>query len=319
LYKNDGDGTFTRIVNGPIVNDGGLGEGSGWADYDNDGDMDLFVSNGQESNPVVNFFYRNDGNGEFVRINPDNVFSDAHVTAGICWGDYDNDGDQDLFIARFHGNPSMIFRNEGNGNHWINITCTGTISNKSAIGTKVRIKTNIGGEDVWQMREISGQIGYNGQNSLRAAFGLREAETVDSIVVEWPSGLIDVVTGMAADQFIEIEEGSGLTGVNVYALNSRKRFMLNQNYPNPFNPVTMIEYTIPHPVNVKLIVYDVLGRTVTDLVDNEKKEGFYRIEWNGRNTRNQPVSSGIYIYRLTVENVETGERFVHTKKMLLLK
>jgi len=98
-----------------------------------------------------------------------------------------------------------------------------------------------------------------------------------------------------------------------------KEYALYQNYPNPFNPVTNIEYGIPQRSKVQLIIYDMLGREVRQLVNNEQPPNFYRIEWNGNNSQNQSVSSGIYIYRMIAESINTDEQYVQTRKMLLLK
>ncbi|MGA7722333.1 MAG: T9SS type A sorting domain-containing protein [Ignavibacteriaceae bacterium] len=85
-------------------------------------------------------------------------------------------------------------------------------------------------------------------------------------------------------------------------------FSLDQNYPNPFNPATIINYSLPKSAFVKLIVYDVLGRVIKTLVDEEKSAGNYSVQFNGSN-----LSSGIYFYRLTAGN------FIGTKKLVLLK
>ena len=85
-------------------------------------------------------------------------------------------------------------------------------------------------------------------------------------------------------------------------------FKLRQNYPNPFNPRTDITYIIPEQTHVKLTVFDLLGRVVTDLVDEEKPAGEYNVEWDASG-----LSSGIYFYRLRSDD------FVKTKKMVLLK
>jgi len=87
-----------------------------------------------------------------------------------------------------------------------------------------------------------------------------------------------------------------------------KAYQLQQNYPDPFNPTTTISYTIPKPGFVSLIVYDVLGREVARLVQENKLPGEYSVEWNAMR-----VSSGVYYYRLTAGN------YVQTKKMLLMK
>ena len=95
--------------------------------------------------------------------------------------------------------------------------------------------------------------------------------------------------------------------------------VLLQNYPNPFNLVTTIRYDMLQRSNVKIFIYDVLGREVIQFVNKNIAAGYHQIQWNGQNSQNQPVSSGIYIYRMIAESVESGERFVQTRKMLLLK
>ena len=92
-------------------------------------------------------------------------------------------------------------------------------------------------------------------------------------------------------------------------------FALNQNYPNPFNPSTMISYDIPKSANVSIIVYDVLGRVVTTLVNNEvKAANRYTVEWNASS-----VSTGVYFYRMTAKNVDGSGDFTAVKKLLLMK
>jgi hypothetical protein len=86
-------------------------------------------------------------------------------------------------------------------------------------------------------------------------------------------------------------------------------FRLSQNYPNPFNPVTKIQYDLPKDVKVKLIIYDILGREVIRLVNNEfKQAGRYTVEFNGNN-----YASGVYFYRIE------ADKFVQSKKMVLVK
>jgi len=109
LYKNNGNGTFTRITTGAIVNDGGVSYGCAWADYDLDGDSDLFVANYGN-----NFLYRNDGDGSFTKITDGPVVTDGGNSFGGSWGDYDNDGYPDLFVANTEG-ANYLYHNDRNG------------------------------------------------------------------------------------------------------------------------------------------------------------------------------------------------------------
>src|SRR5262245_9785459 len=98
LYLNNGNGTFTRVTSGPPVTDVSFSISGAWADYDNDGDLDLFISNGRNQN---NSLYRNDGNGAFTKITSGAIVNDGGNSIGCSWGDYDNDGNADLFVANF--------------------------------------------------------------------------------------------------------------------------------------------------------------------------------------------------------------------------
>ena len=205
LYENNGDGTFVEITVGSIVTDQGWAQGSSWGDYDNDGYIDLIVAN----NGVNNFLYHNNGDGSFSRIDTEPISTyDSGGNFGVGWGDYDNDGDLDLFIADAQaGDANHLFINNGNSNSWIEFRLVGIQSNSSAIGAKVRVKAPIDGANpIWQIREISSQTGYLSQNSLDAHFGLGTANIVDSILIEWPSGIAQVFVNVATDQFLIITE-----------------------------------------------------------------------------------------------------------------
>ena len=90
-------------------------------------------------------------------------------------------------------------------------------------------------------------------------------------------------------------------------------YALSQNYPNPFNPTTSIEYELAQTGQVRLTVYDVLGKEVRSLVDGQQSAGRYVAEWDGRDASGQSVASGVYLYRL-----EAGD-YVSTRRMTLLK
>ncbi|NIV03601.1 MAG: choice-of-anchor D domain-containing protein, partial [Calditrichae bacterium] len=122
------------------------------------------------------------------------------------WGDYNNDGDLDLFVANGDDEHNFLYDNLGNGNHWINIKCNGEVSNNSAIGTKIRVHANINGRPVSQLQEISSQTGLRSQNSLNAEFGLNDAPVADSMIIEWPSGITQRLINVQADQFITFHE-----------------------------------------------------------------------------------------------------------------
>ena len=90
-------------------------------------------------------------------------------------------------------------------------------------------------------------------------------------------------------------------------------YELSQNYPNPFNPVTKIEYGLPEKGQVKLVIYDILGREVLTLVDGLQEAGYKTITWNGMNQTGRLVSAGMYFYAIQAND------FRQVRKMILLK
>jgi hypothetical protein len=112
------------------------------------------------------------------------------------------------------------------------------------------------------------------------------------------------------------ESPEGVVGVEFNELLNPTEYALFQNYPNPFNPVTKIKYSVPKLFNVVIKVFDVLGREVELLISDEKSAGTYELNWNASN-----LPSGVYFYTLQVVDPESssGQGFVETKKMVLLK
>jgi hypothetical protein len=251
----------------------------------------------------------------------------THLHAGASAGDYDNDGDLDLFVTG-GGAMKALYRNDlNNGNSWINIRCEGTSSNRAAIGAKVRAKAAIDGKAVWQMREISSQNAFNGHNMLNVHFGFGNATRIDSLNVEWPSGQTDQATNVPLNRFITVTEGSGITtGVKENSTAVPVYFDLSQNYPNPFwrgatSPApgggnlatTSITYSLPQKERVTLSIYNMLGKKLITLIDQVQEIGTHSITWDGRDESGRLLAAGIYFYR--IETVS----FNQTKKLTLVK
>ena len=101
--------------------------------------------------------------------------------------------------------------------------------------------------------------------------------------------------------------------MGVSSTNIPEQFILYPNYPNPFNPVTTIRYDLPKESLVDITVYDMLGNVVYNLVNTNQSSGYKSVQWNATNNLGEPVSAGVYLYKIQAEN------FVDTKKMILLK
>jgi hypothetical protein len=132
FYRNNGDGTFERVLTGVIAEDIGNFLSCAWLDYDNDGWLDLFVTTQPtSSDPGHNRLYRNRGDGTFEKITEGALVTDSGTAGGCAVGDYDNDGFLDVFVAYgaiFGAERNGLYRNNGNDNSWIKIKCVGTVS-----------------------------------------------------------------------------------------------------------------------------------------------------------------------------------------------
>jgi len=262
LYRNKGDGTFEKITSGAIVIDRKGSTGCAWGDYDNDGFLDLFVVNGF-AGPQDNLLYHNNGDGTFSKITTGSLVNDGGSSFGVGWGDYDNDGFLDLFVANGLLGPAeknFLYRNNGNGNHWIKVKCVGTVSNRTGLGAKVRVLATIAGQSRWQMRQIDGGDGTSG-GSLEADFGLADATRIDTLRIEWPSGIVQELHGLAANQFLTVTEPARLQalGAGVLRVQSWKGMAFEVQAStdlNKWSPLTTVtnltgalEFTDPEVAN----------------------------------------------------------------------
>jgi hypothetical protein len=210
LFHNNTNGTFTLVEQSPVTTDTGAAGSGSWADYDNDGWLDLFISDWTGGN---NRLYHNNGDGTFTRVLSGPIVSEGGTSVSGIWGDYDRDGFLDLFVStRVNGDSQAndyLYHNDGNSNAWIEVKCVGTRSNRSAIGAKVRTKATIGGKPFWQLREISTGSGWC-QNAMEAHFGLGNATNVETLRIEWPSGTVQELQNVRARQYLTITEPSRL-------------------------------------------------------------------------------------------------------------
>ena len=211
LYKNSGTGAFTLMSTLQPCIDGNQSYGSAWLDFNNDGKLDLVVANNKSSNRH-NFLYRNDGNGVFTNIPTDPVAVDVLRSMGISIADYNNDGYPDIYIDSWSSTTEPgLYRNKGGSNNWLALKLVGMVSNKSAIGA--RITMWIGGQK--QIRDVETTTGLYCSSSFVQTIGLGTATAVDSLIIRWPSGIIQHVCVPAVNQKLTIVESADQTGNNI--------------------------------------------------------------------------------------------------------
>jgi ASPIC/UnbV protein/VCBS repeat protein len=209
LYLNDGDGTlhlhdagFSTPVRTPS-------KGHTWGDFDLDGDIDVAIANGTEGTEHVrNELYLNDGAANFVAVTGEEFVTSAHISAGIAWADIDTDGDLDLYVANW-GNgdqDNVMYQNQAQGT-WLKLSLIGSASNRMGVGARVTITTRLAGQPSQQVRWLSTTTGYASQNEPVLHFGLAGATSVDTLIIDWPSGRRDTFENVTANQHLHISEG----------------------------------------------------------------------------------------------------------------
>ena len=221
LYRNQGSGFFIDVTD--LV---GLGQDRepymGWGtkllDYDQDGDKDLFVANGHLQDNIhlyndvmtyaqSNQLFRNEGQGKFteVTLGSGPGLLSKRVGRGVAFGDYDNDGDTDIFIVNNNQTATLLRNHGGNRNHWLMVKTVGTKSNRDGIGARVKVVTGA----LAQVAEVQSGSSYLSQNDLRLLFGLGSHTTVDQVEVRWPSGIVETFKNVAVDQILILTEQKG--------------------------------------------------------------------------------------------------------------
>jgi len=154
-------------------------------------------------------------------------------------------------------------------------------------------------------------------NMLNVHFGLKNATSVDSLVIEWPAGSVETYLNLPVNLFLRLDEGVDATGAPVVSTRSKSSWLL-QNVPNPFQPSTSIEFGVPTAGRVSLRIFDTAGRLVRTLLDEKREPGRYREAWDGRDASGRAAASGVYFYRLQA-TTGAGERFAEAKRMVLVR
>ena len=225
LYTNLGDGVFEdrTYPSGLGVNTRLLGWGVGFFDMDNDGWLDILMSNGHVYPEVDKskadlkyaehkYLYRNLRNGRFEEVTSQGGpgIVESAPARGCAFGDYDNDGDLDIAVNCVNAIPQLLRCDSTLNRNWIKIRLVGVKSNRTGIGTRVIVtaKTLPDAEKpLVQMDELRSGGSYYSQNDMRMHFGLEQATKVDSVEIHWLSGRVDQVKDLDVNRLYVIQEG----------------------------------------------------------------------------------------------------------------
>ncbi len=220
LYHNAGKGNFedATVASGLGVETRFTSWGAAIADLDNDGNPDLFYVTGSiypeleakvASYPyrTPRVIFRNLGGGRFEELLDQGGpgISEPHTSRGCAFGDFDNDGDIDMLVVNLNEPPSLLRNDVTGGGHWLKVKLIGTKSNRSAIGAAVVAQYG----SKRQAQAVLSQSSFYSANDLRLHFGLGTEKTGD-LEIRWPSGSVERVRGVEADQLVTVKEGAGI-------------------------------------------------------------------------------------------------------------
>ena len=234
LYMNMGDGSFEdrTYLSGIGINTRYLGWGVGFFDMDNDGWLDILVSNGHVYPEVDGtaidaayaehkYLYRNLRNGQFEDVTKlGGPGINAPVPArGCAFGDFNNDGCIDVVVNCVNSLPQLLRCDSTTNRNWIKIKVVGAKSNRTGIGTRIEVKTlSTDGKPFTQIDEVRSGGSYYSQNDLRIHFGLDAAKKIEAVTLRWPSGAVDILKDLEANHLYVIQEGGKV--LRTLAINS---------------------------------------------------------------------------------------------------
>jgi hypothetical protein len=223
LYHNEGTGLFIDEAPTSTIGKASLLTltfGCFFFDYDLDGLSDIFAANGHVSDDInkvqqkVTYaepphLFRNLGKKRFEEVTTKlgRAMQQAMVARGVSYGDFDNDGDLDLLITCNNGQARLLRNDGGNQNNLLRIKTVGTASNRDGIGAKITLKVSAQ-QKLWGV--VKSGSSFASQSELPLTFGLGKADKIASIEVAWPSGRVDKLQDVNANQAITIQESKGI-------------------------------------------------------------------------------------------------------------
>ena len=219
LYRNEGGARFSDVTTtaglaAPTVEL--LGWGTRFFDYDNDGRLDLFVANGHVYPQVdqaatgtsyrqPNQLFRNEGDGRFAPVSAGPGLAQAKVSRGTSFGDYDDDGDIDLFVVELNDAPTLLRNDGGNTGNYLVVQVFGREDNRDGVGTRIGLQA--AGKRQW--RTVNGAASYLSHSDLRVHFGLDAAQAIDRVEITYPNGSTYAIENVPANKLLVVRQGQG--------------------------------------------------------------------------------------------------------------
>jgi ASPIC/UnbV protein/VCBS repeat protein/flagellar hook capping protein FlgD len=286
LYKNLGNGVFSDVAEAKGVASIAEGTGANFADYDLDGDLDLYVANFNTANTL----YNNLSGSAYTATGEAGLVSRTRAAA---WADYDRDGDPDLYVSTEAAN--VLYRDDAAAKPWLAVDLLGRTSNRNGIGARITASAN----GKRQIRQVSAGFGFGCQEPLRTQFGLGAgAATVDTIIVDWPSHKRSLLTGVAINQTLLVDEAGAVDAPPAPPLD---HLALAAPWPSPARSAVAFDVSVPAaaaatPVSLEILAAN--GRVVARVNEGVLGAGVHRLRWNLRDGGGARVGAGVYFAAL---------------------
>ncbi len=314
MYINNGDGTFSDISVRSRTDDYGMGWGITFLDFNNDSRQDIYIANDSYFSPYPNVLYQNIGGNYFQPVDLGEPVCSEMGGYGTATADIDRDGFLDLVVANAGRNDSnQLFKNRNTERNYFGIKMEGVQSNRSAIGTRVEIHYNNG---EIQIDEVTAGTGYTSQNSFRLHFGLNAIETIDQVVVKWPSGLHQTFTDIAANEYYYLKEGHTIEIEPDPNKNSSTTATIDINddtfsfylLPNIVNHQLNIALSITEKTSLQWSVYDITGKHLASLGTKTLTKGRHNFTL-GQNVIPK-LADGLYFLSMETNDFVLTEKFI---------
>jgi len=301
VWRNDG-GLFHEVTSelglpAAMVNPRDVS----WVDYDNDGDYDLHVVDMGTSATLnaPDALFRNDGATFTDVTTAENLAGGtAGLGDGAVWGDVDRDGDLDVYVAQGAGpvplggeGPALFYRNDGSWPGSVELLLVGRQSGPSALGATVTAVVD--GRTLVRAPQANSWRGF--ADPMEIHIGMGNATLVDSLVVAWPSGIVDEYVNVPAGYY-RLDEG-------LVALSTPGDVPVERGWriasvrPQPSRAIQTIVLASDRAVRLEVGVYDLAGRAVRELPRVPVGPGSTPIVWDGRDAQSRPVAAGVYFVR----------------------
>ncbi len=217
LWHNKGDGTFLEFgAEAKVADQRTIGWGANFFDFNNDGNLDLYTTNGtvlvrdENGDPgvgkiMLDKLYKNNGKGTFVDVAADNGIAGDYSKGAAAFGDFNNDGFVDFVVLPNYASQDRrikLYKNQSSGHDWLTIKLIGTKSNRDAVGARITLKSS----GKIQTREVISGSSFLSQNSLWQTFGLGKSSKADEVEIKWPSGRITKLQSVKSNQILTITE-----------------------------------------------------------------------------------------------------------------